>query len=162
MINKGTNLSLIILLVSVLWVSCKRSSEPCFQPKTVNMIIGTYKPADTGTAGVDSTLPKALITIPDSNFALYKGANQSKFVLLLSPKSDSIRYYFSTDSTFLGSDTVTFYYQRNLTFLSTSCGYTFHYVLQSVKNTSYNIDSVKIVNGNIDGTANIEHVKIFY
>ncbi len=162
MIKTGFKLSLIILLVSVLWVSCKRSSEPCFQPLTVNMLVGTYKPADTGTAGVDSILPKALITIPDSNFALYKGVNQSKFTLLLSPKSDSIRYYISTDSTFLGSDTVTFYYQRNLTFLSKACGYTFHYVLQSVKNTYYNIDSVKIVHGNIDGTANIEHVKIFY
>ncbi|MBS1772237.1 MAG: hypothetical protein JST82_05210 [Bacteroidetes bacterium] len=153
----------VLLPVSILWFSCSRISEPCFQPLNVYVSVGTYKAADTGSTGLDSVLPKAVLGYPNNNMRVYNGVKANKFPLMqLSPQQDSLKWFISTDSTYLGTDTITFFYNRNLTFLSRTCGYTYHYVIQGVKYTKYNIDSVVIKNGNIDGTANIEHVKIFY
>ena len=153
---------LFIALFSLLWVACERIADPCLQPVNVLVYMGTYKPADTGTVGVDSVLPKAILGYVATGTTPYRGVKGNKFSLSLSSKSDTTKWFVSTDSTVNTMDTITLIYSRKLAFLSRSCGYTYHYELHNVYTTYNNIDSIQVKNTNIDGAANIEHVKIFY
>ncbi len=157
----------VLLMLSMYLVvqSCTQERDPCLQPKTVTLRMGTYKPADTGALGVDSVLPAAIIGMVDSNYLFYQGTSNSKFQLLLSPLADSVRWFIRPDSNAankLLADTIVFHYKKNLHFISTGCGYNYYYTLSSITQTDNYIDSIKINNAEITTDANVEHVKIFY
>lgn len=157
------NISLgIIALLIVFAIACKRVADPCLQTTNLSVAIGVYKPADTGTTGVDSVLPKAMIGYLANGWLQYNGAQDKKFYLRLDPKNDTCKWFISPDSTSSGLDTITLVYSRQLSFLSQSCGYRYNYFIADVKWTFNRIDSIKIKNNIVDGTANVENIKIFY
>jgi len=163
--TKGcTYVSLFILFTVVsMQVACQRIADPCLQPKNVYVRIGTFQPADTGSLGKDSLLPNPIVGYAETNQIIYIGGKKVKdFYMQVSPMKDSVKWFITPDSTSAALDTITLYYQRNLVFLSKSCGYTYNYVINDFKYTFNRIDSVKLMNGNIDGKADVQHVKIFY
>lgn len=152
-----------LILLSAIWLSCKQDRDPCLQPKTVTLHIGVYKAADTGSLGVDSVLPSAIVGLVDTNVLFYYGANGSKFALTLNPKADSCRWFIIPDSNHVSNvDTMTFYYQPQPHFISEACGFINYYNINSVRCTNYYIDSFQIKDFNISTKANVENVKIFY
>lgn len=159
---------LILILLSIGWVACEQDRDPCLQPRTVSTRIGIYKAVetDTGIAVSDSLLPNVIAGVPDSPFAILyaqKGVKDISFTL--SPLTDSTSIYIFPDSARQSKfdvDTITFLYKRRLQFISTTCGYTYYYSLYDKRYTTYNIDSVIIVNGDVTNNANIQHVKVYY
>lgn len=154
-----------LIIAGILFASCTPERDPCLQPKSVSLRFGTYKTADTGTLGKDSTLPAAIIGMVDSPYIFYLGAKSNKFQLLLSPLADSVRWFIMPDSNAANKvlrDTITFHYQKHLHFISTGCGYNYYYTLSNITQTDNYIDSIKINNAEVTTEANIEHVKIFY
>lgn len=155
--------SALLLVVLTFGQSCERIGDPCLEPKTVSLTFKTYVPADTGSAGVLVNLPKAVVGLIDTVGITANGVEASTFTTLLSTIADSARVYIWPDSVVTTPmDTVTFYYQRNLQFISTACGYTYFYSLTDVRTTTNNIDSVVIINTEVNTDANAEHVKIFF
>jgi hypothetical protein len=154
---------LIFVAVSISWIACEKERDPCLQPIVNPLRFGIYQPADTGSLGRDSVLPAAIIGLADSQVVRFYGAKSSKFSVLLSPVSDSVKWYIVPDtSDQTMGDSITFYYQKQLHFISTGCGYTYYYNLTNVTSTNNRVDSVKITNPLITNEAKIEHVKIFY
>lgn len=164
MISRGRILLLWLTCLVVAVSSCDRVGNPCYEPLNVTVLMRTYLPSDTGANGVLYELSKAnviAIDFTDSSVIGYASAKSSAFNLSLSPIADSCRWYIQPDSATTIYDTLTFYYTRQLKFLSNACGYTYHYNLLDVRSTDYNIDSVKITNRDINGKADVEHVKVF-
>ncbi len=153
----------LLLLMSMLWVSCTEVRDPCLQPKNVSLQFGIYAAADTGSAGKVYDLPKAVVGWVDTNEVYYNGQKGNKFAINLSIIADSCRWFIWPDSAATTPiDTVTFYYERKVEFLSTACGYIFTFNLTNVNTTNYNIDSIRVENGNVNTDASTEHLKIFY
>lgn len=161
MIKYQSNIFIVILLC-IIWSACQRIADPCLQPTLISVSVGTYKPADTGTSGVDSVLPKAVFGYVDNGMRQYSGSKANKFLMRLSSQKDTCKWFISPDSTATGLDTITMIYNRQLNFISTSCGYAYHYSLYDVKWTTNNIDSIKIKSVIVEGAANTENVEIFY
>jgi hypothetical protein len=159
---------LILILLSLGWMACEQEKDPCLEPRTVATQVGIYtaRETDTGIMVVDSTLPNVIAGVPDSTYAfVYAAKNIKSFSFVLSPLVDSTSIFIIPDSakqSKFDRDTVTFFYARRLQFISTSCGYTYYYTLYGKRYTTYNIDSVLIVNGDVTNNVNVQHVKIFY
>ena len=165
MIRQRHILLFCFILISSTWIACKRERDPCLQPTTIPLRFGTYRSADTGSVGVDSSLANALVGLVDTPFS-YQFKGTSKFSIFLSPKKKSLQWYIIPDSSQWANpfqrDTVTFFYEPKLHFLSEGCGFVYFYNLTNVATTHYVIDSLIIKNYDVTTEANIEHVKIFY
>lgn len=154
---------ILLLCVIVTFQSCESIEDPCLEPKTVSLTFKTYVPADTGSAGVLVNLPNAVVGLVDTIGIMADGVEGNTFTSLLSTIADSARIYVWPDSVITTPiDTITFYYERQLQFISTACGYTYFYSLKDIITTNYNIDSVRIIDTEVNTDANAEHVQIFY
>ena len=151
-----------VVFLIVLWASCRRVADPCLQSTNVSVVVGSYKPADTGFLGADSILPKAFMGYASNGWIQYYGSKANKFNMRLSALSDTCKWFISPDSTIAAMDTITLVYSRELNFVSRSCGYAYHYFIKDIKWTFNRIDSVKINNNAVTGAASVENVKIFY
>ncbi|MCD6063118.1 MAG: hypothetical protein K0R82_1029 [Flavipsychrobacter sp.] len=168
MIKPGQIL-LLLLILSLGWLACERERDPCLQPRTVTTRV-VFKKAiesDTGVIVSDSALPKAIVGVPDSPFAIaYAKKDLKELFFVLSPHADSTKIYIIPDSakrfSKFNSDTIVFYYERRLAFISTSCGYTYHYLITNLRHTTNEIDSAIITGQDVNGNANTQHVKIYY
>ena len=153
--------------IGLLWLtSCKPDADPCLQPITVSMRIGTYQVNDSSLIISDSLLPNpAFIAQTDSgNLVFFGAAATSSFALPLSSRTDSASYIIYPDTADNSKhDQLTFYYDRTLQFISNSCGYTYFYNLKGVTTTHNFIDSVVIANPVVNNNASTpQHVKIYY
>lgn len=146
----------------MLTTSCEQERDPCLQPKTAPVRLVAKRPV-TDTTSIDTLLPRPLWIGIDSAFAIRFPERTSGFQLLLSPLADSCSYALQADSSVNRFDTLKFYYRRKLQFLSNACGFTHFYTLDSVVNTRYQIDSVKITNADVDQNASSrENIQIFF
>lgn len=164
---KNSRIPLVVIVLSMialLQASCSQERNPCLEPRDYFLKLRTYRPADTGSAGVDYTLPAATAGYVDTPLVFYADTvERNEFIGPLSGIADSVRWFILPDSANLaGRDTVTFYYKRNLNFLSTACGYTYVYELQGLQTTYNSIDSARIEVAEVSGNANDIHVKVFY
>lgn len=155
----------LLTFISLWWVSCSTERDICLEPKIVTVHLGCYRIADDNITVIDTLLPNAnLLAIKnDSLFGWVVGAKgYNKFSLPLSPKADSCAWIIQPDSSVFAIDTLVFHYKNSVHFLSTACGYTYFYNLDSVSTTKHNIDSVIISSTGITNNANIEHVKVYF
>lgn len=144
-------------------MSCDPTKSPCLEPRTPILRLGAYKPADTGSAGVDTSLPAAFIGLIDTPGVFVYGAKSHLYSGVLSSIADSCRWFVQPDTANMGGrDTIVFYYNRDLQYLSTACGYTYFYSLYDIKTTKHSIDSAKVIVSDVTTEADIEHVKVFY
>ena len=133
------------------------------EPTRYFLKLQTFKPADTGSAGVDSTLPAATVGLVDTNTWFADSAQSNSFSGVLSSIADSVRWFVWPDKANPSSgDTITFYYERKLNFLSTACGYNYVFVLSSINTTNNSIDSARIENAEVTSKTDVLHVKVFY
>jgi hypothetical protein len=155
-------------VLAVILVSCEQENDPCLQPTSFETRAGVYKAveSDTGIVVSDSLLPNVLLGSLDSpNYFMFAHKDVKELRFRLSPHKDSISITIVPDSakqTRFDIDTAVFYYTRRLQFISTSCGYTYYYNINNLRYTTYNIDSMAIVNGDVTNDAKIQHVKIYY
>jgi hypothetical protein len=150
--------SLLVLVGS----SCTQERLPCLTPKTVTMKVKTVRWVNSSLT-TDTVLQTSLWgAVTETGTRGYAYAGRSSYALTLSPVSDSSVWLFAPDTT-TGTpiDTLTFRYERVLTFLSNACGYTYYFNLVSATNTTYNIDSVRILNASITNNANTNHLQIY-
>jgi hypothetical protein len=116
-----------------------------------------------GNTVADTPMPAAVflaLTASGAKGRLY--IQSSKFVLSLSPATDSCSWAFASDSA-AGSpfDTLTFRYTRQLQFISNACGYDYFYQLASVQTTHHIIDSVFIANTSVTNDVNTNHLQVY-
>lgn len=165
------NQKLNFLLAGILFLlitACTQERNPCLQPVTAPLRAGCYYPVpvDTGFIHRDTLLPNAIFGAVDNDslrFLYYGVKDISKFQLLMSPLHDSCVWLLQPDSGYVAIDTLIFYYERKRWFISAECGYSYHFILDRVKTTHHNIDSVLIQNNTIDLNANSgEHIQIFF
>ena len=156
-------LAILFLMLFVATVSCTQERNPCLEPTRYFLKIKTLKPADTGSAGVDSTLPGAVVGLVDTNILFADSAAANAFSGTLSSIADSVRWFvWPEKANPANGDTITFYYERKLNFLSTACGYNYVYVLNNITTTNNSIDSARIENAEITSKTDVFHVKVFY
>lgn len=79
----------------------------------------------------------------------------------LNQNEDISRFYLQPDSTMHTGDTLTLQYKRTLNFVSSGCGFTTLFNLDTVYATNHYIDSIALVNRKII-TTNAINVKIYY
>lgn len=159
----------VLIWICGSWMACDRQKDPCLQPIRAGMRIGVYKTveSDTGIVALDSLLPNVIVGALDSpTYFIFAGKNISKIdSVVLSPVSDTTSIFIQPDSARTSSfdkDTIRFYYTRSLHFISNACGYTTYYTINNLSYTTWNIDSVNLINGNVSNDASIENVKIYY
>lgn len=161
-----------IMVTAVLALAaCTQQRSPCYEPKIVSPVMGTYRLVDT--TSVDSLLPDPAFICIDTPLSQLISA-RNVFTPLLSPSADSTRWLLipdgldvndSTDT--VGTavefyDTITFYHSKELTFISNACGYAYYYNLNEVKTTYHSIDSISILNRTVDNNASTQHIRIYY
>ena len=144
-------------------MACEQERDPCLQPTTAPLRVVAKRPS-TDTTVVDTLLPHPVWLRVDTGLGILFPKKTSSFSLLLSPRADSSTYAVQPDSAALGSlDTITFVYERKLQFLSNACGFSYFYTLQRVRSSNHNIDSVKIINREVNLNASSpEHVQIYF
>lgn len=167
MINRNSIIILILLVVTALmYAGCSKTStgrNPCLEPRKYFLNLQTCVPADTGSAGVATNLPSAVVGYVDTPIVFYNAVSASDFKGPLSAIADSTRWFILPDTNNLSQvDTLTFYYERKPVFLSTACGYTFVFSLKSIDATNNVLDSVKIVSSEVTSKSDVVHVKVFY
>lgn len=140
----------------LLFVSCE-SEKSCEQPTVSLLNAGFYSVQDSihEAASVDSF---TVYGIGRADSLLYDQANSVvSFDLSLSPSSDTTGFVLSLGTK---TDTVIFLYSRELHLLSMECGFVTYYYIESIKNTSNAIDSVKVVNKKVT-TGDEENIQIY-
>lgn len=157
-------LALVLVYTACTKTNTGNGRNPCLEPKRYFINVRTYKPADTGIAGVDSNLPAPVIGYVDTNIIFYDGKwSGNNFNGPLSGTADSVRWFILTDTLKPSQrDTLVFHYTRKPVFLSTACGYAFSYSLQRLVTTNNAIDSTRIEKTEVNGAPDIIHVKVFY
>jgi len=166
MIKKSKYRILIpVILCSIIWAACTQQRQPCLTPKiaTLNMHC-LHKAADTATVFADTALPNTLFAAysdSGTQYLIYRG-QASDFTISLSSAADSCKWGITTDTTRnSGFDTLTFFYKRKLQFISNACGYAYFYNLDSVHTTGKTIDSVRILNANVNNNVKTKHLQIY-
>lgn len=153
--------SFVLVLLLLALASCTQQRSPCYEPKLVNVALGTFRMVDT--TSVDTSLPYPTFACVDTPLMQQPGSTNN-FSALLSPFIDSTRWYLAPDSftTVEQIDTITFYHSKELNFISNACGYVYYYTLNSVKTTYHSIDSISLINSSVDNNASTQHIKIYY
>ncbi len=161
--TKSGYLAILYLVLFITVVSCTQERNPCLEPTRYFLKLKTLKPADTGSAGVDSSLPGAIIGLVDTNVLFVDSVSANTFSGTLSSIADSVRWFIWPEkSNPANGDTITLYYERKLNFLSTACGYNYVYALTNIATTNNSIDSARIETAEVNSKTDALHVKVFY
>ncbi len=144
---------LIIILISLFVYSCV--SDGCYENTEAFMRVTLYETDSQETMQMDSISVYG-IGFPDS--LIYNQAKLQALTLPLDPGSDRCGYVISKG---LYTDTLTVSYTYRPHFISKGCGYTYLYDIKSVMFTGHSIDTVLIINSNIDLNEK-ENLRAFY
>lgn len=169
MISRRIAVFFILITVSI-GLGCTKNNgtssgrNPCLEPRKYFITVQSVRQSDTGSAGDVINLPSPVVGYVDTNILFYDDTVAgSTFIGPLSAVADSTRWFIIPDTLNTAIvDTLTFFYERKPVFLSTACGYTFIFSLNNVSVTNNAIDSARIENFEINGEADLIHVKIFY
>ncbi len=134
--------------------------KDCNSPVATALGISFYHLIDEEET--DSILPALTIYAvekPDS-LLVYRTPAKGVFVPL-NPHATSTRFFIQPDSTLATGDTLELTYKVDLQFVSSGCGFTNFYVLDTATATNHYIDSIALVNNKII-TTNATNVKIYY
>ncbi len=157
MIKKFFYLLIIGILTFIL--SCEDYKD-CNSPVETLLGIGFFQIQNNQET--DSILPALTmyaVNKPDTLLA-YR-ASAGLINVPLNPHAETTRFFIQTDSTTTGGDTVSIAYTTNLHFVSSGCGFTNLYKLDTVSTTYHFIDSISLTNNKIN-TTNATNIKIYY
>lgn len=149
----------LVLIVIVAAVSCEDYKD-CNSPVDTPMGIGFFQIIDGQEA--DSTLPALTIfgLGREDSLLADKFAARNIFVPL-DKNLDTTRFFLQPDSTMVNGDTLTVEYTRSLSFVSSGCGFTTFYHIDTVICTTHYVDSIALANKKII-TTNATNVKLYY
>jgi hypothetical protein len=85
----------------------------------------------------------------------------SRIYVPLNQNADSTGFFLQPDSTSHHGDTIILHYKRSLQFVSSGCGFTTFYTIDTVYSTYHYIDSISVANNKII-TTNATNLKIYY
>ncbi|MDE6297024.1 MAG: hypothetical protein K2L89_04175 [Muribaculaceae bacterium] len=142
------------------------STEECYDNRNALPFAGFYGVVDgkMGSISVESLTIYGLGAPGDS--VLSEGSKSiSNIYLPFRIDSDTTSYVFRIDnpetSEIMVSDTVTFVYSRDVRFVSSACGASYVFNIQSIKNSGLLIDSVVVPEGKITN-ADRENIEIYF
>lgn len=151
-------LFLIICGASLLF-SCEDYKD-CNAPVDTSLGLGFYQIVNQREK--DSTLPSATLYGIGKEDSLVANKTAIRQIRLpLNQTRDITQFFIRPDSTLQKGDTITIQYVRNLHFVSSGCGFTTFYKLDTAYSTRYYIDSIALVNKKIT-TTNATNLKIYY
>jgi hypothetical protein len=140
-------------------VSCEDYKD-CNSPVKTSLGLGFYQMVNQEAA--DSTLPAlTLYGIGRKDSLLSNKESKNKVFVPLNQNKDSTSFFLQPDSTKQNGDTIKVTYTRDLHFVSSGCGFTTFYQLDTATSTTHYIDSIALVNKKII-TTNAINIKIFY
>ncbi|HEX5552913.1 MAG TPA: DUF6452 family protein [Chitinophagaceae bacterium] len=150
---------LFIGIVACLCFSCEDYKD-CNSPVATSLGIHFYHLVD----GVerDSILPAlTMYGIGRSDSLLADTAAVDRLYVPLNPNADSTGFFLQPDSTMAHGDTLTVAYTHSLQFVSSGCGFTTFYDIDTVYYTTHYIDSIAVPTKKII-TTNATNLKIYY
>ena len=158
-----------ILVIFSLIITCSKD-EFCAEPTESTALCNFY--TRSGSLLSDTTIHGFSVTgIVDYDSLLYDSASLRAFNLPFSARSDSCFFIMSFiihDTLYVPDtvpiyyyeyDTLSFFYSPVLYYISKSCGFTYHYQVDSVETTNNIIDTIMINSGLITTKEN-ENFKI--
>jgi hypothetical protein len=139
-------------------LSCHDTYTLCDQSRQVSVNSRFFR---LGTGGTPVPSPPASLTVTgiNGNAIISNVASPEIFSLALTPNTDSAKFVFNLSGAPV--DTVTYFYSTQETVISTNCGSVNTYTLSTVKITHHTLDSVSIVNAQVD-TRLSSNVRFFY
>lgn len=157
--DKRTLFCIFFMLVLGGLVSCEDYKD-CNAPVQTSLGIRFYQMVD-GTER-DSTLPAlTMFGIGRQDSLLADSMEASGIYVPLNQDKDSTGFFLRPDSTMQNGDTVMLAYQRSLQFISSGCGFTTFYHIDTVYFTHHYIDSIAVPTKKII-TTNATNLKIYY
>ncbi|MGH2644865.1 MAG: DUF6452 family protein [Chitinophagaceae bacterium] len=150
-----------IFFVSItgMLVSCENYKD-CNAPVQTALGIGFYQMVN-GTQQ-DSTLPAlTMFGIGRADTPLSDKSPSSTIYIPLNQNMDTSAFFIQPDSSSVIGDTVIVKYKRSLQFVSSGCGFTTFYNIDTVYSTNHFIDSIALTTKSIV-TTNAINVQIYY
>lgn len=146
-------------LVMVLLFSCENYKD-CNEPVQTSLGLSFMQMTD-GTKE-DSTLPAlTMYGVGRADTLLSNQASVQTMYVPLNPGTDSTAFYMQPDSTLQTGDTLTLKYARSLQFVSSGCGFTTFYNIDTAYSTHHFIDSIAVTTKKIV-TTNTMNIEIYY
>lgn len=148
-----------IIIVSLFFIpffySC--DEKTCDEKTDALLQIGFYKNSNNKVilTSIDS-LTIYGINVADSN--LYDKKNISTIFLPLNQNNDICSFVFNSNDTL---DTLTFHYSHDIRFISKECGFASVFNINNIDFTKNKLDSIYIVNRNIDNEYE-ENLRIYF
>lgn len=158
------NKTILVAFFCVLFLSCQQERNPCLFPTAVNLRLKSISKL-TNSDTIFNRFNLIAIDNDTLKYLYYGQKDINRFSLRLSPQQDSCRYIIQTDSSLGILDTLDFYYKRKLQYISDGCGYTYFFDLNNIKHTKHQIDSIALINSEINTNVNtnpLEHVQIYF
>lgn len=150
---------LFIILLPVFTSSCEDYKD-CNAP--VETLLGINFKQVNNEEETDSLLPGLTfyaVSKPDS--LLFHNTSERQIFVPLNPHAEETRFYIRPDSLLTRGDTLSIIYTTDLHFVSSGCGFTNLYKLDTVMATRHYIDSIALTNDKIN-TTNATNIKIYY
>lgn len=159
MMNKKILLYISFFFLSGMLYSCENYKD-CNSPVQTSLGIGFYQMV----RGVqqDSTLPAlTMYGIGRADSLLADSIASSRVYIPLNQSADTSAFFIQPDSSSAGGDTITVKYKRSLQFVSSGCGFTTFYKIDTAFTTYHYIDSLAISTNKIV-TTNAINLQIYY
>lgn len=154
----------ILFYISCFLISCTLFScenyKDCNSPVQTSLGIGFYQMVN-GTQQ-DSILPAlTMYGIGRADSLLSDSVSSSSIYVPLNQNVDTSAFFLQPDSTAATGDTVTVKYKRSLQFVSSGCGFTTFYTIDTAYSTYHFIDSIALTTKSIV-TTNAINIQIYY
>lgn len=150
---------IVLVFVMGLIISCENYKD-CNSPVETSLGVSFRQMVNEEEA--DSTLPAlTMFGIGRADSLLVDDSALSQIYVPLNQTTDTTSFYLQPDSTLQYGDTLTLRYKRTLSFVSSGCGFTTLFNIDTAYSTHHFIDSIALVNRKII-TTNAVNLKIFY
>lgn len=152
-------LYIFCFLITCSLFSCENYKD-CNSPVQTSLGIGFFQMVN-GTSQ-DSTLPAlTMYGIGRADSLLADSASYSSIYLPLNQNVDTTAFFIQPNSPSAIGDTITIKYKRSLQFVSSGCGFTTFFNIDTVYSTYHFIDSLSLTTKNIV-TSNAINIQIYY
>jgi hypothetical protein len=124
---------------------------------------GGFYYRDSVTLYRDSLLTNANLYFGSARQYFLNLKRSSKYNFSLSQNTDSVTFYFQSDSLSFEPETIdsiTIHYLRDPHFISTACGYETYFSVTGINYSTNVIDTVVVSFADINNDVNKEHLKI--
>lgn len=150
----------LVLFSVLIGVGSCEDYKNCNSPVETSLGIRFYQLING--ADRDTTLPAlTMFGIGREDSLLADAIPEASIAVPLKQDVDSTAFFLRPDSTMKNGDTINLRYTRSLQFVSSGCGFTTYFHIDSVSYTRHYIDSIALATKKIV-TTNATNLKIYY